>query len=282
MRVTSFISLAGVKWGLVLVCLAATPGGVCGVEPDEDLAQRGAGPGVAATPAEDETVIAPPKLPDPKGAKKLPKPDEVWVDAKNKQVLVDGYVSLREGYLEMFACLVGTKEHESIVAVRSRAHPIHAALLAIGARSGTPVQYVPEFRPPTGTEIEVEVRWLDKDSKWKSARAQEWILNTETKKPMDQPWVFAGSGFWQDPDTGKNIYMAESGDLICVSNFTTAMLDVPIQSSQANDGLIFEANSDEVPELGTPVRLVLTPKLKKADAGEATDAKEAAEASGDN
>jgi hypothetical protein len=86
---------------------------------------------------------------------------------------------------------------------------------------------------------------------------------------MTQPWVFAGSGFWKDPETGKEYYMAEAGDLICVSNFTTATLDVPIESTQANEGLKFEANPDKVPALGTPVRIVLTPKLKDEKKAEA-------------
>jgi hypothetical protein len=214
------------------------------------------------TPPEDEKVLPAPKLPAPVGAKKLPKPDEVWVDAKNNRVLVDGFVSLREGYLEMFACIVGTKEHESIVAVKTKAQTVHAALLALGAEPGTPVQWQPEFKPPTGTEIDIEVHWLGDDGKWKTAKAQEWIRNAETEEPMKQPFVFAGSGFWKEPETGKEYYMAESGDFICVSNFTTAMLDVPIESSQSNDALNFEANPDRIPTLGTPVRLVLTPKLK--------------------
>ncbi len=217
---------------------------------------------VARTPPEDETVVPAPKLPDPEGARKLPKPDEVWVDAKKRQVMVDGYVSLREGYLEMFACIVGTKEHESVVAVKTKAQTVHAALLAVGAKQGTPVQWVPTFKAPTGTEIGIEVHWLDDKSRWKKAKAQDWIRETESKKPMTQPWVFAGSGFWKDPETGKEFYMAESGDFICVSNFTTAMLDVPIESSQSNEALGFEANPDKIPALGTPVRLVLTPKLK--------------------
>ncbi len=41
--------------------------------------------------------------------------------------------------------------------------------------------------------------------------------------------------------------MAESGDLICVSNFTTAMLDIPIESSQSNEGLMFEASTGKIP-----------------------------------
>ena len=215
------------------------------------------------TPPEDESEKPAPKLPEPKDAKRLSKAEDVWIDPKKREVIVDGYVSLREGVLEMLACIAGTKEHESVIGVSSKAQTIHAALLAVGAKSGTPVQFRPEFKPPTGTEIEIEVRWLDDKGKWQSAKAQEWIQDAKTKKPMSQPWVFAGSTFWKDPENGKEFYMAESGDLICVSNFTTAMLDIPIESSQSNEGLLFEANTDKIPPLGTRVRMVLTPKLKK-------------------
>ncbi|TWU20899.1 YdjY domain-containing protein [Bythopirellula polymerisocia] len=204
----------------------------------------------------------PPKLPPPEGAKAFPKPDVLWIDAKKKKVYVDGYVSLREGMLEMFACPVGTKEHESVVAVFSRAQTIHAALLAVGAKVGHPVSFRPKFRPAAGTEIDIEVRWQDDNGKWQTARAQDWVKDIKTGKPMSQPWVFAGSGFWKDEETGREYYQAEAGDLICVSNFSTATLDIPIESSQANDGLVFEANTNQIPPLATPVRLVLTPKLK--------------------
>ena len=46
---------------------------------------------------------------------------EVWVDAKRKRVIVGGQICLRQGLLEMFACPRGTKEHESIVSVNTKA-----------------------------------------------------------------------------------------------------------------------------------------------------------------
>jgi hypothetical protein len=205
----------------------------------------------------------PPKIPAPESAKALPKPDVVWVDTKQKLVYVDGYVSLRRGMLEMLACPVGTKEHESVVAVFSRAQTLHAALLAVGAVPGHPVSFRPKFRPAAGTEIDVEIRWQDKDGKWQSVKGQDWVKDARTQKPMEHSWVFAGSGFWQDEETGKEYYKAEAGDLICVSNFSTAMLDIPVESSQVNDGLMFEANSEKIPRLGTPVRVVLKPVLPK-------------------
>jgi hypothetical protein len=87
---------------------------------------------------------------------------------------------------------------------------------------------------------------------------------------MSHPFVFAGSSFWTDPETGKQYYQAEAGDFICVSNFSTAMLDIPIESSQANTELAFEAFTERIPPLGAPVRLVLKPKVRKqgAEGGE--------------
>ncbi|NOY40784.1 MAG: hypothetical protein GXP26_02955 [Planctomycetes bacterium] len=214
---------------------------------------------------EGEEYVEPPRLPPPVGATAMPEPNRVWVDLQKKLVFVDGYISLQEGMLEMFACPAGTKEHESIVAVYSSAQVVHAALLAVGAEVGTPVQFNPEFKPPTGTEIAVEVRWQDKAGEWQSIEAQQWITDIKTGKPMDHPWVFAGSGFYKDEETGEKYYMAEGGELICVSNFSTATLDIPAESSQVNDGLLFEANAAKIPPLGTPVRLVLTPKLESQE-----------------
>jgi hypothetical protein len=38
------------------------------------------------------------------------------------------------------------------------------------------------------------------------------------------------------------------------------MLDLPIESSQANNELMFQANTDRVPPRGTPVTIILRPK----------------------
>ena len=88
----------------------------------------------------------------------------------------------------------------------------------------------------------------------------------KTKKEMSYPFVFAGSLFWVDPDTQKKYYEAEHGDFVCVANFATAMLDIPVKSSQSNEELEFEAFTNKIPPLGTPVQLVFKPKLKKQGA----------------
>jgi len=214
-------------------------------------------------PSDDRPATETPKRSGQSRLQRLTKDYDLWIDPKRKLVVVDGEVCLREGQLEMFACPQGTKEHESVVAVNCKAQYVHAALLAVGARPGQPVRFQPEYQPATGTEIDIYVLWKDKDGTKHTERAQQWVKYLKTGKAMPFPWVFAGSGFWTDPDTGERYYQADGGDFICVSNFPTAMLDLPVHSSQANEELLFTAFTEHIPPVGTKVRLVLIPKLDK-------------------
>lgn len=194
---------------------------------------------------------------DPPGWVRLDPHDRVWVDKTKKRVAVDGYIALQDGALEMMACLVGTKEHESIVAAFCKAQTVHAALLAVGAEQGKPVQWEP-FSPPTGSEIQISALWFGENGEKKHIDVRQWLRVIGTKDDTLKPnWVFAGSILWEDPDTGDKLYQAEGGDLICVSNFSTATLDIPLESSQVNSGLMFAAFTDRIPPQRTPVRLVL-------------------------
>jgi hypothetical protein len=229
------------------------------------LAQFGEPEGAPSQSAEQEDpdrIKAPPQppLPEPAGAKRLDAKYPIWIDPKEKTVIVDGQVCLRRGMLEMFACTRNTKEHEAIVSANTKAQLVHAGLLGLGAQPGHPARFQPSYSPPEGTEIEVTVEWRDTKGQMQKARAQDWIMDVKTKKTMAYPFVFGGSSIWVDPDTGKQHYQAEGGDFVCVSNFGTAMLDIPVKSSPSNEELEFEAYTEKVPLVGTPVRLVFKPK----------------------
>lgn len=187
--------------------------------------------------------------------------NEVWIDRKSKAVILAGTICCREGPLEMFACPRGTKEHESVVAVHSQSKIVHAALLAAGLKSGTPVAFEPKYKPAEGPVVEIIAVWRDeKTKKQNRVRAQQWVRHVTTKKPMQSNWVFAGSGFWKDPKSGKEYYLADGGELICVSNFSTATLDLTVESPQDNNELFFESFTENIPPLGTPVWLVMREK----------------------
>ncbi|HID78428.1 MAG TPA: hypothetical protein EYP56_20855 [Planctomycetaceae bacterium] len=223
-------------------------------------------------PAEQELspeAAAPPKpeplrplVDDRDSLEKLHPEYPIWFDKGTRSVVLMGTVCQRQVPLELFACLKGTKEHESVVSVDTKAYIVHAGLLVAGAEPGNPVQFYPEYLPARGTEIEVMVRWKDADGKVRQAKAQQWVRSMETGKAMEHPWVFAGSFFFEDKQTHQRYYQADiDGDLICVANFPGAVLDVPVPSSDSNSALLFEAFTEHIPPLGTPVTLVLQPKL---------------------
>lgn len=96
---------------------------------------------------------------------------------------------------------------------------------------------------------------LSEDKKYRSALKKVYQLSQPHLMQAD--WVFAGSMFQKDPQTGEQRYLAEGGDYICVANFASAMIDVAIPSSASDANRGFEANSDLVPPPGTPVLLKL-------------------------
>jgi hypothetical protein len=194
-------------------------------------------------------------------AKKVLVGRNVWleVQGKTRRVLVSGAICLREGQLEQFMTRKGTKEHEAIVAADVDARDIHQALLLAGAAEGKPVQFRPTYKPATGQPIKIAVRYDDK-GKLVTVPARSWVKNAKTGKDLDSDWVFAGSQLINNPlDPKKKIYLANDGDVICVSNFETALLDLPIKSPKDNDDLIFVAHTARIPPLETKVVVVLEP-----------------------
>lgn len=102
-------------------------------------------------------------------------------------------------------------------------------------------------------------------------RAIDSLFERSQPRPMKVPWVFAGSQFVKDEQTGKNFYLAEGGELICVANFSQAMIDVAAESSGAEASLLYEAATEKIPPLGTEVTIELIPR----PAGKGRDAKSA-------
>jgi len=283
--------------------------------------------GTAALPAgaDDEPAGADAAKETPGEPIPLNKQGTVLLDKKNKRLLLKTHVVQQNRSLELFCCLKGSKEHESILSLDAKAYVVHTGLLALGAKPGTPVRYDPEYHPPTGQKIDLFVNWTDAEGKSQRATARSWVrqalnrfrtakleslpkdltlpANSELKydrklkelmwygpmtasqkdeflalskdkdyrrivesfyeesqpREMKADWVFAGSGIFKDEATGANEYLAEVGDLICVSNFGSATIDIAMASTASDANLEFEAYSERIPEIGTPVTLELIP-----------------------
>jgi hypothetical protein len=212
--------------------------------------------------------LGPPLVDDPNSLQRLDATAPIWIDKKNRWVVLQGEVCSVGYPLEFFASYM-TKAYESVVAVNATkpvAWIVHTGLLAVGAKQGHPARFDPKFSPPTGTEIAIEVRWKDVSGKVQSTDARQWVRNIRTKKALDTNWIFAGSIFSTDQDTGKPYYAADRGDLICVLSSPTAMLDLPMFGYGAIEARSFEAFKEHIPPQGTPVTLLLKPILSAAPA----------------
>ncbi len=211
----------------------------------------------AATPDESEEP-APPTIDIPSHWKLLSKTQEIWLDRKNKQVIVGGKICLDAGPLEMLICPRGTKEHETIVSVNAEAWQVHGALNAIGAYEGTPSRWVPEYTPAWGPKIDIKMMWRDaKSNKVKTADGKKWVLNSETQKPMTTELVFGGSFHEPQTEGDRPRYMADAGELICLANFSTSTIDLRTEDKDAQ--LFFEANTPLIPPINTQIYTIIKP-----------------------
>jgi hypothetical protein len=194
--------------------------------------------------------------------KKAPFGRNVWLETQGekRRVLIKSYVCLREGQLEQLLCRRHTKEHEAILAADLDAKDIHTVLMLAGAEPGSVVQYEPTYRPPTGQKIKITLQY-EEAGKLITTTAQKWVRDAQTRKDLEYDWVFAGSALYPDPlDKAKPpFYGANVGDVICVSNFEDALLDLPIKSSKDNAELVYEANTERIPPLETVVTIILEP-----------------------
>ena len=188
------------------------------------------------------------------------------VQGDDRRVVVTSRVVLREGQLEGLLCRKNTKEHEYILAADVDARKIHAALMVAGAKPGAPVQFQPRFSPACGTPIQIRLQYVQ-DGKTFIVPAHDWIRDVKTKKDLDSDWVFAGSHLIPDPEDPKKppYYLANQGDLICVCNMDDAMLDLPIPSPHALADRAYQANTERIPPLDTPVDVIFDVVRDKTD-----------------
>lgn len=188
----------------------------------------------------------------------------IWleVDGDTRRVLVSAEVCLRDGPLEQFLTRKGQKEHEAILAADIDARKLHEALLLTKATPGAPAQFMPRYRPASGTAIKVSVRYPEM-GKTKTVNARSWIRNQKSDAELECDWVFGGSMLVEHPfdSSAPKQYIANEGDVICISNFEGALLDVPIKSSKGDEDRSYEAWTERIPPEKTKVVVVLEPVL---------------------
>ena len=101
---------------------------------------------------------------------------------------------------------------------------------------------------------------------WDDTKYQEAIRSFYKKsqsRPMEAHFVFTGSRFHTDEQTGKRRYTAEDGHFITVANFPSSTIDVAELSSSSQGGELYEAWEQRIPPEGTPVILEIGPASRQ-------------------
>jgi biopolymer transport protein ExbD len=186
----------------------------------------------------------------------------IVVDTKVREVRLEGEVCLQRGGLELLACSPGTREHESILVIKAKPSHIVFALALLGLSPGQP-GYMTEggsFSPPGGTVVDITVRFsvAKPDGKTEIVEVPAWKLlkPAGSESGLERPlqWVYVGR-----PSEAALRAADQEGTVICLSNFSEAVLDVPFESTSVNADLLYEANPAVVPPVKTPVEIILRP-----------------------
>lgn len=247
-----------------------------GTEPAEPAAGSVAGPipgsgGRAAT----EEALARLDLPG------------VTINLDERCIDLDSIVVLHDGALELVACRVGTKEHESIVAVKAQPMHIHTALLLLGTPVGNPSMWrrpgeaedEPDgdalwvHVPPRGGKVDVSLVIMDEDGESVERPISEFIaphrgyhgpVDDDEAEPFPtSTFLFTGSHLQTDND-GRRRYLGDiSGNVITVVSFGDEVLGLPMAESAANTALMWQVDPTHLPPLDSEVVLRLRPQLDR-------------------
>lgn len=190
--------------------------------------------------------------------------DGVVVDRDEGRVVVPAVVSLEQGWLEVIACITGTREHESIVVTDATPSVIHAGLLLAGASPGRPGGYDPVTGmpvPPEGDGVDVLLRWIDpEDGSEKRCAITELIDSVTRVEELE--YVFAGSRVAPNPPSlgpGEHYVADYAGTVVGLATFGDELIAArEVRSPEESiDPPAWKIRHGMLPPEGTKVELVL-------------------------
>ena len=176
----------------------------------------------------------------------------VKLDSATKTVSATGWVNQTSGPIEVLACGLAGKVHESVFVLALNPLDLQAALLLAGLKGGEPMAEIGQG-PPHGAPVDVFVDW-QADGEPKTARAEAFVWNLEDDAVLPEtPWTFTGSMV----KDGQFKALAEES-LVVTYWDPYAIVNLPLPCG-ANDELV-HVRSDAIPPYRTPVAFRFVPR----------------------
>lgn len=182
----------------------------------------------------------------------------ILIDKKMHTVMMQGTVNMRKGLVEYLACGKHGKLHESVLSLDVNPYNLQIALLLIGLEHGDkPLAAQGASENPKGDPIQIDVAWQTRQHKYIRYNAEKLVINVKTIKPMSVPhWIFTGSQIID----GRFMAAIEQS-IIATYHDPFAIIDHPLHTGA--DDTVYYANTDILPEVGTPVSVTIRPSSRK-------------------
>jgi hypothetical protein len=221
----------------------------------------------------------------------------VYVIKEARAVEASGVFILDEhDPLEYFACpLAGGKLHETVIATDAKPSTINLAMMMLKYSAGGGVEFLGDPKVPRGDRVLMYVEWDRSEAeairgyletvepRWKRpnhegvrekidegaiewrpgpkarVRAEDLVFDMWLGRPMQRSsWVYTGSEFRRDPDTGRHRYRADSeGVLVAVYRDPSAVFNTPLKGGE--DDTYYCVDDTMVPPRGTRCTLFILP-----------------------
>lgn len=170
-------------------------------------------------------------------------------------------------YLEVLTCIPGTREHETLVVSSAKASHVHAALLAVGAKAGTPGGFEwteKTLRPIEASGSRVDVRFVyDDNGQEREIDPLEWVVNAGDGRGFrsfeagrDVGFVFAGSRIVKVAGTER--YAGDlGGNIVGLTTFGDEVIGLSktISPEAAVQAPEWVAKLDAIPPAGTAIKV---------------------------
>ncbi len=196
----------------------------------------------------------------------------ITLNASKMSVDIEAKFCLNRGPLEMVVCLEGTKEHESLLSTRATPSHIHACLLLLKAKPGSPARkarLAPEDGggwvdvPPSGSRVGVSVVLTDSEGQEVELPLSRFVkrnVDRDSIAQLSAVFTFAGSVL-SGADGDRSRYACDaSGHVISLATFGDELLCLPGIHDKSNHALLWEIDPSSTPEKGSVAMLRLRPR----------------------
>lgn len=195
----------------------------------------------------------------------------VRVDLQKRIVEVDAFSGITSGWLEQIVCTPEGRVHETVVVALARPSHIHAALLLLGLEPGKPGSWERATTAeggstyavvaPVGPKVRLTVRY-ERGGEEVEEPVVRWVRDANSGKLLpDEPFVFGGSRIVSN-DAGITGYAADFtgsiAGLVTFGDETLGWVEV-LPDKEAVLAPEWLANTEAMPEMGTPITLCLRP-----------------------